>query len=54
MRLGTTAKPCRLSVVRGTNGLVRRHSRLSSRINRNTRLALTMRPSRRSWAVIRR
>ena len=44
MRLGTIAKPWRLSVVRGTNGCMRKHSRLSSRINRNTCLPFTNQP----------
>ena len=51
-RFGTTRQPCRLSVVTGTNGLVRKHKRLSSRINRSTRLWFACHPSRRSRAVI--
>ena len=44
----------RLIVVRGTKGLARSASRLSSRISRSTRLALTIRPCRRSaWAMRR-
>ena len=47
-RFGTTRQPWRESVVTGTNGRLRRHSRLSSRISRSTRLWLTTQPSRRS------
>ena len=42
------------SVVAGTNARRRRHSRLSVRIRRSTRLWLTAQPSRRSRAVRRR
>jgi hypothetical protein len=54
VRLGRSAKPCRLIVVRGTNGLARKLKRLSSRIKRSTRLALTILPSRFSVLAMRR
>jgi hypothetical protein len=53
VRLGYTVLPCAESVVT-TNLRFRRHSRLSSRISRCTRLRLTTQPERRNSAVIRR
>ena len=44
----------RESVVIGTNGRLLKHSRLSFRISRSTRLWLTTRPSRPSSFAIRR
>src|SRR5215470_17835120 len=53
-RLGTTRQPWRESVVAGTKARFLRHSRLSSRIKRSTRLWFTAKPSRRSSSVILR
>ena len=52
-RFGYTFNPWAESVV-ATNLRFRKHSRLSSRISRCTRLRLTDRPPRRNSAVIRR
>jgi len=53
-RFGHIRQLCRESVVIGTKGRLRKHSRLSSRINRSTRLRFTTQPSRRSCAATRR
>ncbi len=42
----TTRQLCLESVVRGTNGRLRKHKRLSSPIKRNTRLWFACQPSR--------
>jgi hypothetical protein len=52
--VGRIGRSRSLIVVRGTKGLARSASKLSSRIGRSTRLALTIRPCRRSsWAIRR-
>ena len=52
-KFGYTCSPWTESVV-VTNLRFRKHSRLSSRISRCTRLRLTSKPQRRNSAVIRR